>query len=42
MNKKDEIVGYIERSIVDIARKCDVKSTDVINYFKELLKTKEQ
>ena len=31
-----EIELYIERSIVDIARKCHVKSTDVIEVFLRL------
>ena len=31
-----EIELYIQRSIVDIARKCHVKSTDVIDVFLRL------
>ena len=34
MNKfqsKSDLIGYIERSITDIACKCGVKNTDVIN-----------
>lgn len=37
MNKfqsKNDLIGYIERSITDIARKCGVKNTDVINEIK--------
>lgn len=32
---RSELVGYIERSIVDIARKCGVQTSEVINTFKE-------
>ena len=32
--KNSEIIGYIERSIVDIARKCNVDNTSVIETFK--------
>lgn len=43
MNKfqsKNDLIGYIERSITDIARKCGVKDSDVVNeikarYFRE-------
>lgn len=31
-----EIENYIKRSVVDIARKCDVYSTDVIETIKKL------
>ena len=31
-----EIEGYIKRSIMDIARKCNVYDTDVIEIFKKL------
>ena len=37
MNKfqlKGDLTGYIERSITDIARKCGVSNTDVINEIK--------
>ena len=37
MNKfqsKSDLIGYIERSITDIARKCSVSNTDVINEIK--------
>ena len=37
MNKfqsKNDLIGYIERSITDIARKCGVNNTDVINEIK--------
>ena len=35
-NSKDKIVlGFIEKSIVDIARKCYVSNTFVIEIFKE-------
>ncbi len=37
MNKfqsKDDLIGYIEKSITDIARKCGVLNTDVINEIK--------
>lgn len=37
MNKfqsKNDLIGYIEKSITDIARKCGVKNTDVINEIK--------
>lgn len=37
MNKfqsKSNLIGDIERSITDIARKCGVKNTDVINEIK--------
>ena len=32
---RSELVGYIERSIVDIARKCGVQTSEVINTSKE-------
>lgn len=37
MNKSciDEIESYIKRSITDIARKCGVYDTDVINVIKK-------
>lgn len=38
IHKRDEIVGYIQRSIVDIARKCGVSDTTVIKEFKKLCK----
>ena len=36
MNKfqSNNLIGYIERSITDIARKCGVKNSDVINEIK--------
>ena len=37
MNKfqsKSNLIGDIERSITDIARRCGVKNTDVINEIK--------
>ena len=37
MNKfqsKNDLIGYIERSITSIARRCGVKNTDVINEIK--------
>ena len=44
MNKllQSDLRGYVERSITDIARKCSVSNTDVLNeikarYFKETL-----
>ena len=39
MNKfnKEELIGYIKRSIPDIARKCNIKDTDVINCMKEII-----
>lgn len=33
---EEEIELYIERSIVDIARKCNVYNTDVIETIKKL------
>ena len=36
-----EIELYIERSIVDIARKCHVKSTDIIEVFLRLHSNKQ-
>jgi len=40
MNKSstNEIENYIKRSVVDIARKCRVYSTDVIETIKKLYK----
>lgn len=39
MNKySSEIEDYIKRSVVDIARKCGVYSTDVIETIKKLYK----
>ena len=40
MNKSctKEIEDYIKRSVVDIARKCGVYNTDVIETFKKLYK----
>ena len=40
MNKSsiEEIEEYIKRSIVDIARKCSVSNTDVIETIKNLYK----
>jgi hypothetical protein len=38
MNKfqsKNDLIGYIERSITDIARRCGVKNTDVLNEIKD-------
>lgn len=38
MNKfqsKGDLIGYIEKSITDIARKCGVSNTDVINEIKD-------
>jgi hypothetical protein len=38
MNKfqsKSDLIGYIERSITDIARKCGITNTDVINEIKD-------
>ena len=38
MNKfqsKGDLIGYIEKSITDIARKCGVTNTDVINEIKD-------
>ena len=38
MNKfqsKGNLIGYIERSITDIVRKCGVTNTDVINEIKD-------
>lgn len=32
----EEIENYIKKSIIDIARKCNVKDTVVINTFKKL------
>lgn len=32
----EEVFGFIERSIVDIARKCHVDNTSVIEAFKKL------
>lgn len=32
---KSNLIGDIERSITDIARRCDVKNTDVINEIKD-------
>lgn len=37
----DEVFGFIERSIVDIARKCHVDNTFVIQVFKEKFKIKD-
>ena len=34
-SKSDLLIGYIERSITDIARKCGVKNSDVINEIKD-------
>lgn len=34
--KKDELIGYIQRSIIDIARKCNVYDDIVIKEIKEL------
>jgi hypothetical protein len=34
--KNSELIGYIERSIVDIARKCNVDNTSVIETFKKI------
>lgn len=38
MNKSciDEIENYLKRSITDIARKCGVCDTDVINVIKNI------
>ena len=33
----EELVGYIERSIVDIARKCGVDNASVVETFKKIL-----
>ena len=40
MNKlcTNEIESYIKRSVVDIARKCGVYSTDVIEIIKKVYK----
>lgn len=40
MNKSyiDEIEGYVRRSITDIARKCGVYDTDVIETIKKVIK----
>ena len=38
MNKfqsKSNLIGDIERSITDIARRCGVKNTDVLNEIKD-------
>ena len=35
---KEEIVNYIKRSVVDIARKCGVHDTTVIDHFKQIYK----
>lgn len=35
MEDKEKVWGYIERSIVDIARKCRVNNTFVIKTFLE-------
>jgi hypothetical protein len=39
MNKSciDEIENYLKRSITDIARKCSVCDTDVINVIKKII-----
>ena len=39
MNKlcTSEIENYLKRSITDIARKCSVYDTDVINVIKKLI-----
>ena len=39
MNKSciDEIENYFKRSITDIARKCGVCDTDVINVIKKII-----
>jgi DNA-binding Lrp family transcriptional regulator len=39
MNKSctEEIEGYIKRSIADIARKCGVSNTDVIETIKKII-----
>ena len=34
--KEEEVIGYVKRSVVDIARKCGVYSTDVIETIKKL------
>lgn len=34
----EEIEGYIKRSIADIARKCGINNTDVIETIKNLYK----
>ena len=36
IKNSEELVGYIERSIVDIARKCNVDNTLVIETFKKI------
>ena len=38
---EEEIELYIERSIVDIARKCNVYNTEVLTVMKKLLKKYE-
>ena len=40
MNKScinEEIENYVKRSIIDIARKCGVYDTDVINVIKKVI-----
>ena len=39
MNKlpTSEIENYVKRSIIDIARKCSVYDTDVINVIKKIV-----
>jgi hypothetical protein len=36
IDKENEVIGYVKRSVVDIARKCSVYSTDVIETIKKL------
>jgi len=38
---EEEIELYVERSIVDIARKCNVYNTEVLKVMKKLLKKYE-
>ena len=44
MNKlsTSEIEDYIKRSVVDIARKCGVYNTDIIETFKKLYGNENQ
>ena len=40
-SKEEEVIGYVKRSIVDIARKCNIYSTDVIETIKKLYNNNE-
>lgn len=38
IKKEEEVISYIKRSVVDIARKCNVYSIDVIEIIKKVYK----